>query len=330
MLERFHLQVEVQNPLNTPLRLTDITLQTESSELQEAQTASTEVDVQIQPVPDQLVPAKATRLMTVAITANSRGLLRFTGVRYRFHGLMWQYDRLSSKGKRLSSEKKHRLEKHYDEDRHLSVPIAISAPRMKAFFVDRPTEVYQGVHGHVVVRIRNTGTIPFKRVCIATDHPQLFISTQEIQTQVGKTGVDAPYESIGNFDFPAGSLVPGAEYDVTLRNCYLQSGDYQVRLMFICDEIVRMSNVSFADQIDTNSYRCPSYQSDDSSPVISMSTRVKPSIGVSAMIDRPTDHPNQAAIAMTASSLLLASMSHTKLTLTIRTRLSITPLQPLY
>ena len=224
--ECFRVQVEIHNPLDAPLRVTDITLQAEYAQPGEA-TMTEERTITHQKVPDELLSARATRCLTIRMTASSAGLVEIKGIRYRFHGLMWQLDKLSSPGKRLHAEKKHRIDKHYSEERVLSLRVLEAVSRVQATVVNDSARTMQGAYGLCVLRIRNTGTVPLVGVNVTSDHRHAFIAPQDWRIPEGGTD-EQQYQPIGTFDFPSGPLEPGNHHDMELESCFLQAGEYRI------------------------------------------------------------------------------------------------------
>ena len=224
--ECFRMQVDIFNPLDAPLRVTDISLQAEYAQ-PDGSTRSEEQMITPQKIPDVLLPSRTTRSLTITMAASHAGRLEFKGIRYRFHGLMWQCDKLSSPGKRLHVEKKHRIDKHYSEDRVLSLEVLEAVSRVQATVVDDRVRTVQGAYGLCVVRIFNTGTLPLVGVNVTSDHQHAFIAPQDWRVSEGETE-EKQYRQIGTFDFPSGQLAPGNHHDLELECCFLQAGDFRV------------------------------------------------------------------------------------------------------
>lgn len=236
--ECFRVQVDIRNPLDAPLRVTDISLQTEYAQPGEI-TRTDKKTITSQDIPDVLLPPRAIRSLTITMTANSAGRLEFKGIRYRFHGLMWQLDKLSSPGKRLYAEKKHRIDKHYGEDRVLSLSVLEAVSRVQATILNDRVRTMQGAYGLCVVRIFNTGTLPLLGVNVTSDHRHAFIAPEDWRVFEGGSD-EQQYRPIGTFDFPSGQLAPGNHYDLELECCFLQAGEFKIGVGISGNDTVRV------------------------------------------------------------------------------------------
>jgi hypothetical protein len=235
--ECFRMQVEIRNPLDAPLRVTDISLQAEYAQPDETTRTEKKI-ITPQEIPDVLLPPRATRSLIITMTASSVGRLELKGIRYRFHGLMWQLDKLSSPGKRLHAEKKHRIGKHYSEDRILSMRVLEAVSRVQATIVNDRVRTMQGAYGLCVVRVLNTGTLPLVGVNVISDHRHAFIAPQDWRVFKGGS-TEQRYRPIGTFDFPSGQLAPGNHHDLELECCLLQAGEFRIGVGISGNDTVR-------------------------------------------------------------------------------------------
>ena len=186
--------------------------------------------LEIETIPELEIPSLSTKTVSIPISLGAPTALEFTHIEYLFHGLIKQVESLTSRGRRLYSEKRHRLAPNYTEDLSLRVRSIPSMARLFAMMQDAPNDTFQGTCERWKLMVSNTGSVPISKVWVTSDHAAVFVRQGMGQQAFLQThdAVKIATQVIAELDLTSNTLDAETSSEIVLQSCFLHPGEYEV------------------------------------------------------------------------------------------------------
>ncbi|KAL8283651.1 hypothetical protein RQP46_005446 [Phenoliferia psychrophenolica] len=217
--ETFYLELRAQNPLDAPLAIGGLQIETD------AEPGTVEIDA---PQEIELGPREASRVY-VPVRATTFSSFSFTKLSFRFNDLLPSTETLVGRPKRLNATREQLTLATYAPDASLVVTVRSPIPLLAVSFDDLPDTLYAGEVRFASLVVTNTGQVPLSGLRGLCSHPSFALFRQDDQPSVYATseGVPAPEGTrIPNhlapntpFVIPLGSgssLAPGASVSIPI------------------------------------------------------------------------------------------------------------------
>ncbi|KAI8599084.1 ER-golgi trafficking TRAPP I complex 85 kDa subunit-domain-containing protein [Dissophora ornata] len=189
--------VDIKNPLQIPLILTDVILGCEHS------TSTTTFTVPVDPAEeahlalyDQQSPTfegkvafsafdcdridrvilepGQTRTLTFEILPKQEGQIKVMGLHCNVEGQVHAYKDIIKKGKRLNTTKEQMMSQVYEEDKSLVILVAPEMPLLDVEFHSSPEMLLSGEVCELSLEIKNRGKKGLKNLTVRMSHPTFF------------------------------------------------------------------------------------------------------------------------------------------------------------
>lgn len=324
--ETFSLRLVAHNPLGTTVRLTDINLRTEDGSSDESG-INVKGILSIDTIPDLEIPPLTTRSVDARMTLGQPTTVYFKEVEYLFHGLIKQVEPLTSRGRRLHTEKRHRLAPQYDEDASLRIRSVEKMARLSVTLTDGPRETMQGVCEQWVLQAINNGRAPITKIRVECNHSTLFIKRKtDVKPELDTLRIknQAGSRTIAELDLSLDALEAEQSLEIGLESCFLHCGELDIEFEIFYETLVGKALLGSAAPrthcllLTTEQDQVACKQS------VHQSVTIKPSLEFAVLVDHPKCTAVTPRISMTVSinqlfsrgkkTILIHVISHRSLT----------------
>lgn len=222
--ETFYLELLAHNPLDTPLVIGDLQVETDAEEgvveidapqgielgVREFRRVSPfELNFRSMPSVSDLVLLQ----IYVAVVVKSLVTFKFTQLSFRFNGLFPCSENLGGNRKRLNETREQLKTPTYSEDSSLVVTIRSPVPYLSVSVEEIPDFLFAGETRQTSISVTNTGQVPLKDLQALCSLPSFAMFTRDEISQ--------PYSLAKTPDTPATTLIP---------NCITPNTPYPINL----------------------------------------------------------------------------------------------------
>ncbi|KAJ3220266.1 Trafficking protein particle complex 8 [Dinochytrium kinnereticum] len=205
--EPVFLELEMENPLQVTLQLSDLYL---FAEFHEDSSSGSSTSIQTSVDVDRLVFENFDMecLTTLALDPlekrlvfpKKEGEIRIKGLRYMLFGVVPNYMTFDKRGVRLNLTSDQRLNPTYAEDNTLNLVITAPLPILDVVFHSFPEALLSGQVERTVLEINNKGNRGLKNLMVKLSHPSFFsIGTPDQIDHATYQKEEGPNSSVYNF-----------------------------------------------------------------------------------------------------------------------------------
>ncbi|KAK4704695.1 trafficking protein particle complex subunit 8, partial [Phenoliferia sp. Uapishka_3] len=184
--ETFYLELRAQNPLDAPLAIGGLQIETD------AEPGTVEIEA---PQEIELGPRESVRVY-IPIRATTLTSFSFTSLSFRFNDLLPSTETLLRRPKRLNATRGQLTSPTYATDSSLVVTVRSPIPRLSISFDDLPDTLLAGEGRSASIVVTNTGQVALRGLRGLCSHPSFAISRQHDQVDAYATTEDEVTSSI--------------------------------------------------------------------------------------------------------------------------------------
>ncbi|CAJ0823061.1 10537_t:CDS:10 [Entrophospora sp. SA101] len=199
--EYFFVHITLENPMQNPINLNEITLECEHISQSNDENNSTSIN-ELMTNEDKTQPSKSTNIgephmkifdnfdleilpevsldalekktISLRVLPKKRGTLKVLGLRYSLNSLVNGMKKFNKRGKRLDDTKENRINVTYTPDKSLELMVASPMPLLEVDFHSFPEILLSGEVNLVVLEVNNKGQKGLKNLRVKMSHPSFF------------------------------------------------------------------------------------------------------------------------------------------------------------
>ncbi|KAG0255917.1 Trafficking protein particle complex 8 [Actinomortierella ambigua] len=206
--EHVLVTLDIKNPLQIPLILTDIVLGCEHSTSTTSFTVPVDAAEEahmvlyeqqnptfsgrvvytafdIDRVDRLIMEPGETRTLQFEVLPKQEGQIRVMGLHCNVEGQVHAYKEIVKRGKRLNTTKEHMTSKMYAEDRSLNILVAPHMPLLDVAFHQTPEMMLSGEVCQLMLEVKNLGKKGLKNLGVRLSHPGFFCIGAEKDGDLG-------------------------------------------------------------------------------------------------------------------------------------------------
>lgn len=233
--EPFSISLVLKNPLNTPLKITFLTVELQNDELNTIQSDVTSVEV-IEEI--NLAPLEE-KTISIAISVKKPCTIKCSSVTYLLAGQVAFQESLVQKGRRLNDTKEQRVSSKpiYAPNNSLTVIVENAKPKLEAILKNEIRRLGLGEEVEAVIMIENKGKVPLRnaRVVVNRQDAILNLGTGVFDSSNGELEVENDLKTNKTLNIPIPDNILAGEssidWHVVLRGSAL--GHLTLRLLFL-------------------------------------------------------------------------------------------------
>lgn len=247
--ETFWVDIEVHNPLDVEVNLSDVTVVAQERVSAELESPVDILEAEV--IDDIVLAANETRSIPLAVKVNRPASLVISDVRYKFLSLLPVTDSLACRGRRLHETALQRQSKTYAPNAFVTVDVEDADQRLQGNFVeDGRLEMAHGECKRMKLWFSNAGTRPIGELwMISGDEDELWVETPNDAGSSSKRPVTSEVISSNNsllaaepFRVPLESLTnsssipPGGNVELTVIFHAEKAANDELCLLFVFRE----------------------------------------------------------------------------------------------
>ncbi|TFK56961.1 hypothetical protein OE88DRAFT_1715773 [Heliocybe sulcata] len=201
--ETFWVDIELHNPLDVEVNLSDITVIAQEQRSRNLEAADDILEAEV--IEDIILGAQESRSIPLALKVTRPATLVITHARYKFLSLLPATDSIAKRGRRLQETALQRQSKTYAPDVFVQADVEDASQRLRVNFVDDGGLVMaQGECKRMKLWFSNSGTKPIRELwMVAGDEDELWVETADAAESSSKPSVASEVISSRN-SFAAG------------------------------------------------------------------------------------------------------------------------------
>ncbi|KAA1076176.1 hypothetical protein PGT21_035449 [Puccinia graminis f. sp. tritici] len=174
--EPFYLDLFLQNPLKTSIKVTHLDIKVANSDTPVNSDDDLLSNLEITPIEDlELLPLETREISVKLLCKRASMNIEITHVKFRFDSLVDCSQKLKKKGKRLQATLIQRLGRVYTNDQSMQVRVRDEIPILEIVGSENlPTTIYDGESLISRISIRNSGQVGLKDLRSVISHTSFF------------------------------------------------------------------------------------------------------------------------------------------------------------